>query len=276
MTTVARVHTERRDASWYTTAGEPLYEIPKADGKGTRAPTLADAKKRGDLLPRVTTILGLLDKPALNDWKVEQGVLAVMTTPQLPGESMDAFVHRVLHVERVQDQEAATARNRGTEIHSALQSYFNGEDVAPELLPWISPVALKITAYGERVTSEKILVGDGYAGRTDLILMAPDCWWIFDFKTSKTMPDPKKSAYVEHRLQLAAYAAAFEKFTIESAVISPGRLKPIRTANAYISSIVQGSFTLIEHQPDWQTTYERGFRPLVTYWQWLTGYRATQ
>lgn len=175
MTTVARIHTSK-DASWYTTSGQPLYEIPKADGKGVRAPTLADAKKRGDLIPRVTTILRQLAKPELQDWLIEQAVLAVMTTPQLDGEATDAFIHRVLHVERIQDQESSIARDKGTEIHAALETYFGGKDVAPDLLPWIEPAAKVIAARGQRIASEKILVGDGYAGRTDLIQEAPDAW----------------------------------------------------------------------------------------------------
>ena len=103
-----------------------------------KVPTLADARKL-NLLPSVTTVLRILDKPALNEWKIEQGVLAVMTTPQLPGEEMDAFIHRVLHVEKVQDQEGKKARDRGTDIHAALESYFLGREVSDELRPWIEP-----------------------------------------------------------------------------------------------------------------------------------------
>jgi hypothetical protein len=270
MTTAARVHTTK-EASWYTTAGDPLYEIPKADGKGTRAPTLADAKKRGDLLPRVTTILNLLDKPALNDWKLEQGILAVMTTPQLPGEPMDAFIHRVLHIERVQDEESAVARDKGTDMHAALEARMRGQGVSPDLLPWIEPAAKAIEARGQYITSEKILVGDGYAGRCDLLQEAPDCWLLSDYKTSRTMPDPKKGAYHEHRLQLASYAAAFHKSLTDA-----GITKPILTCNVYISTVVQGAFLICDHDPDWQRTYNQGFKSLVTYWQWLTGYKAQQ
>lgn len=271
MTTEARVFTNK-EASWYTTSGTPLYEIPKADGKGVRAPTLADAKKRGDLLPRVSTILNLLDKPALNDWKVEQGVLAVLTTPRLPGEADDAFVHRVLHVEKVQDDESRTARDRGTDIHATLEARMTGQAVSPELVPWIEPAAKAIEARGQYVASEKILVGDGYAGRTDLIQESADCFWIVDYKTSKTMPDPKKGAYHEHRLQLASYAAAFYRMMDPGA----GKGKFIRTANVYVSTIVQGAFLICDHDPDWQRTYDQGFKPLVTYWNWLTNYKPQQ
>lgn len=273
MTTAARVHTERKDASWYTTKGEPIYEIPKADGKGTRAPTLADAKKRGDLLPRVTTILNQLDKPALNDWKVEQGVLAVLTTPRQPGEADDAFVHRVLHVERVQDQEAASARDKGTAIHGALQAYFNGEEVPADMRPWIMPAAQAVAARGERVASEKVLVGNGYAGRTDLILEAPDHFLILDFKTTKKLPE--KGSWFEHVLQLAAYAAAFHSLMVEAATTA-GECKAIRTANVYISTIEQGKFVVWENEPDWSRAYLQAFQSLVSLWQYQTNYQPAQ
>lgn len=230
-----------------------------------KVPTLADARKL-NLLPSVTSILYLLDKPALNDWKVEQGVLAVLTTPRLPGEADDAFVHRVLHVEQVQNQEAKVARDRGTEIHNALESMFAGEACTPELLPWIEPAAKEILARGERVTSEKILVGHGYAGKTDLIQESADCWLLWDFKSTKSLPDPKKGSWTEHILQLSAYAAAFLSIT--------GTPKPIKTANCYISTIEVGKFVVCENGP-WEEPF-RAFQHILEYWVWLKGYKAKQ
>jgi hypothetical protein len=265
MTTIARTFSEAT-ARWYYIDGKPCYELAKKDGSGMKAPTLADARKL-NLVPSVTTILKVLDKPALNDWKVEQGVLAVMTTPQKPGESTDEFIYRVLHVERVQDQEGAAARDKGTEIHAALEAYFQGQEYDPEWAPWILPAAEAIHAKGERVTTEKTLVGDGYAGRCDLIQETTDAWLVWDFKSAKTLPDPKKGAWTEHKLQLAAYASAFQ---------TAGIVKPIRTANCYISTIEQGKFVICENDPDWQKVYNQGFKPLVQYWSWLNSYRAQQ
>lgn len=272
MTTVARIHTSK-EASWYTVEGLPLYEIPKADGKGMRAPTLADAKKRKDLLPRVTTLLNLLDKPALNDWKIEQGVLAVMTSKQNPGEELDAFINRILNIEHVQDQEGAAARDRGTEIHAALQTYFIGEEVPADLKAWVMPAAQAIAARGKRVACEKILVGDGYAGRTDLIQESPDAWLIADFKSTKKLPE--KSAWFEHVLQLAAYAAAYEKLLDGNGIVI-ANTKLIRTYNVYISTVEQGAFKIWDNAPDWQRAYNEAFKPLVSIWQYQTNYRPQQ
>lgn len=266
MTTTAARTSETKTGHWYAADGTPTYTVI-AKGTGQPRPTtLTDARKLG-LLPSVTSILYVLDKPALNDWKVEQGVLAVLTTPRLPGEADDAFVHRVLHVEEVQNQEARAARDKGTEIHAALEALFGGVACSPEMLPWIEPAAKAILARGERVTSEKVLVGNGYAGKTDLVQEAPDCWILWDFKSAKNLPDPKKGAWTEARLQLAAYAAAFAR-------LNAANPKPIKTANCYISTVTPGAFVICEN-PDWQEPF-KAFQHVLEYWQWLKDYRATQ
>ena len=246
MTTEATIRTS--DSShWYYTDGRPCYELLKADGKGMKTPTLADARKL-NLLPSVTTILSILDKPALTSWKVEQGVLAVLTTPRLTGETDDAFVHRVLKVERVQDQEAATARDRGTEIHGALEDYFNGsKELAEDIKPWVMPAARAISARGQMVATEKILVGSGFAGKTDLIQEAPDCWLVWDFKSTKKLPD--KGSWVEHVLQLCAYAAAYSRLMAQV-----GNNKPVQTVNCYISTVEAGSLSFSTTTPTGKRT----------------------
>lgn len=250
--------------------GQPRYEvIGKTTGKA-RAVTIRDARE-GNWLPSVTTILKILHKEALVNWLIEQSVLACLTTPKKPDEALDAFIERVLHVERVQDEEGAIARDKGTEIHSAMEDYFLGmsEMIPEDLKPWIVPAAEAVAAYGTLVASEKILVGEGYAGKTDLILEGPECWWIWDYKTTKKLPDPAKGgAWSEHRLQLSAYAQAYADLLTPT-----GATKLIRTANVYISTIEQGKFVICEHPSNWLTTYNEGFAPLVTHWQWANRYR---
>lgn len=273
MTTTARTYSV--DGShWYSTKGDPCYELPKKDGSGMKNPTLADARKL-NLLPSVTTILKILDKPALNDWRVEQGVLAVLTTPRLKDETDDDFVHRVLHVERIQDQEGQKARDKGTEIHAALEAYFLGQGFDEALRPWIEPAAKAIMERGQLVTAEKILVGDAYAGKVDLIQECPECWWITDWKTSKTLPDPKKGAWFEHRVQAAAYAAAFARRLDKGGMI-PEDTKPIRTCNVYISTVEVGNFVVCDHDPDWQKTFNMGFYPLMQVWALMNNYSPKQ
>lgn len=265
MTTIARP-TSRLDSHWYTKDAQACYELPKKDGSGMKVPTLADARKL-NLLPSVTTILKIMAKPELQKWIVEQAVLSVLTTPRNEGEQLDAFIQRVLHDEKIQDQEAQAARDKGVAIHDAMERYFTGQDVPEELRPWIMPAAEAVGKYGEVVAAEKILVGKGFAGKTDLIQKAPLFWWVWDFKTSKKLPDPKKGAWKEHRLQLAAYANAFLR-TIDTGLIPEGT--PIRTANCYISTTEQGQFVICENGP-WSFDWE-AFEHLLRVWQWDNQY----
>jgi len=126
----------------------------------------------------------------------------------------------------------------------------------------------QILAYGDSASSEIILVGDGYGGMSDLLMDCPECWRLFDYKTTKKLPE--KGPWTEHKLQLAGYAQAFQQKLVRAG----SRLKPIIVANIYISTLTPGSFVVHEHE-DWEGTYEKGFRPLVQHWQWMTGYVPT-
>lgn len=272
MTPTAARPTSTGAGHWYSIDGQPAYEVAKKDKSGMRKTTLADARKL-NLIPSVTTILKILHKEALQNWLIEQSVLAVVTAPRLPGEKDDAFIERVIHTERQQDQEAGIARDKGTEIHDAIETYFLGITVSEPIKPWIMPAARALEIYGAVVATEKNLVGPGFAGRNDLILECAECWWLWDYKSTKKLPDPKKGgAWSEHKLQLSGYAKAFHRL-LKSA---GGQDKPIRTGNVYISSLTAGEFVICEHEEDWQDTYELGFRPLVTHWQWANQYVPAQ
>ena len=58
---------------WYDRAGKPCYQQTTAKG-ALRGTDLRDARKQG-LVPSVTTVLSVLAKPALETWKVKQGIL---------------------------------------------------------------------------------------------------------------------------------------------------------------------------------------------------------
>ena len=62
---------------WYSLEGEPMYTIIGANGK-ERNTTLRDAKSIG-LVPSVTTILGMVAKPALENWKITQAIKSAAT-----------------------------------------------------------------------------------------------------------------------------------------------------------------------------------------------------
>lgn len=258
MTTVARTYTEA-SSHWYTPEGQAFYEITKKDGSGMRAPTIADARKLG-LLPSVTKIIGILDKPELNNWKLEQGILAVLSTPKKEGESLDAFVHRVLHEEKVHEEEAKRAREVGSQVHEAIDNALSGREWDHGLSHYVEPVIEWVENTGGKIIwTEKILVASNYAGKADLFLNLPKLKtrYLTDFKTCSRLPD--KDSYIEHRLQTAAYAATIPDH------------ESILTANIYICTKGKPEIKVFV-QDDWKYTHVYGFLPLLQYWQFANKY----
>lgn len=246
---------------FYTVDGKPAHFVERKRDGGLRPTTVADARKL-NLLPSVTQILKVLDKPALTEWKIKQAVMAVLTSPKLLGETVDDFAERVLSTERQQDQEAEWARNLGTDIHTAMELTLSGKECGTEILPWIQSCRDEVLKRGKILEIEKILVGEGYAGKTDLIQENGEIW-IWDWKSASKLPE--KGSWTEHRLQLSAYAAAYSQLIQRS----------IRTGNIYISTKERGKFALFEN-PEWQYDYLHGFKPLVKHWQWAKGYVPQQ
>lgn len=269
MTTIARPQTAE-SSHWYEPkTGKSVYEVPRADGTGMRKTTLADARKLG-LVPSVTNILAVLNKPALNSWLQEQVILAVLTTPRLLGEADDAFVQRVLHGEKIQDQESQKAKDRGTEIHAAIEALFQGREISPEIDPWVRPAFNEVSKMGELICTEKVLANSEFGGMIDLVQSfyhrCPPIgsWIITDWKTTKKLPT--KGAWPEHVLQCAAYGYLWSEYIKSENWDSLYN----RTQNVYISTVDCGKFVVCEHD-DWRGTYFEGFAPLVQHWRWSVG-----
>lgn len=103
--------------------GQPRYETPYADpSKGMRRATIADARKHG-WLPSVTTVLDILDKPALNRWKVGQAVEATYGKHKAEGTSLTKFMNRCIWDA---DKVAREARERGSRVHDHIEKYLLG------------------------------------------------------------------------------------------------------------------------------------------------------
>lgn len=254
MTTAARP-TEERASHFYTRDGRPAYEQPRVDGKGTTKTTVAHARKLG-LLPSPTTILRLLAKPQLDTWKQEQAALAVLTAPRREGEELDAFVHRVLQVEKEHEAEKEAAADEGKAIHDSIECALNDVQYDLKYKPYVDATLKEIQKYGRCVFNEKILVGDGYAGRTDCGLESDHFITVVDFKGCKKLP---RYAYDEHLLQGAAYAAA----------LGNTGDKQVQVAIVYINRNIPGEVALFTLWP-WRDHYEM-FRCLVKFFYLSNG-----
>ncbi len=250
MSTAARP--QRSEAAhYYSKDGRPQYEIMGKTTGRLRPTTIRDARENG-WLPSVTTVLRALAAPGLEAWKTEMACLTVLTAPRLAGEDLDAFVKRVLQDERQQDAEAARARDLGTAIHAAIEEGLNNRPYDMSLIAYVTPALNAINGMGRVVATEKIVVGQGYAGKLDALTESEECLTVFDVKSARRIPE--KESWWEHLCQTAAYSNA----------IGNSGEKRIQTANLYVSTETPGLVKL-HVQADWERPW-KAFKAILDYW----------
>ena len=186
-----------------------------------RPTTVRDARKLG-LLPSVTNVLGVINRPELVEWKMTQAVLAALTLPRLAGESEDAFARRV--VEDAQGH-VRSAADFGTAFHAGAEQVAKSLEVdqAGPYAGWLNLHRDWFQANCVRlVWTERVLVntGLGYAGTADLLVEhRAHGLTLVDYKTQGMKKrgerrGEKGESVWEHRvystwcLQLAAYRRA--------------------------------------------------------------------
>jgi len=253
---------------WYSLDGKPCHTVPNKDGDGTRTTTLRDARKL-NLLPSVTTIIGILDKPQLTKWKMREAAKAAIAIPGPQGEEpLDRFADRAIEHAMSQVGEAA---DLGTKIHNAIENLMRGsaEEPSEELRPYVKPVLDWMRQVGVKVThSEIVLVNavHGFAGRVDALFTWGDAFGklgILDFKTKKTKEGEKVEAYDEHLLQLAAYAATH---------YGAGQLQHVVAANLFISSTEPGRLEVVKHDKEKMVAAYEAFTQMCAVWRFRKGY----
>jgi hypothetical protein len=235
---------------WYTREGQPKYTVEAKSG-GLRNTTLADARKLS-LVPSVTTIIGCAAKPGLEAWKLNQMMLASMTLPRAPDEAEDLYVQRVIKDSK---EHARAAAQRGTEVHTALESWYEGVMIA-NMVEYQVGVGEEVkTHFGSpNWHSEKSFCHElGFGGKLDLHTNDGD-GIVIDFKTKEFDNPAKVDAYDEHLMQLAAYRIGLG-------------LPKARCANVFVSVTQPGLVAIKEWGQD---DLERGwemFHNLLKYWQ---------
>jgi len=206
------------NAHWYRRDGEPLHSVVSAKGE-PRPTTVRDARKHG-LLPSVTNVLGVINKPELVEWKMTQAVLAALTLPRVEGEGEDAFAKRV--VEDAQSR-VRTAAEFGTAFHAGAEEVARTMEVDPAgpYAPWLKLHRDWFQANCSRVLwTERVLVNTdfGYAGTADLLVEHQQHGLtLVDYKTQSFRGQKAEvrsgapRAYGSWCQQLAAYRRAIGK-----------------------------------------------------------------
>lgn len=238
---------------WYRRDGTPQYTVKGKNGQD-RPTTLRDARTM-DLVPSVTTILKVMAKPGLEQWKLEQMLLAALTLPRLSGESETDYIHRIVHDSK---ESARAAADKGTYIHESIESHLAGKMAPPEHRSTVMAFQEEISAYFEVpfdypwITEAAFASPLGFGGKVDIHSTKVPI--VIDTKTKDFGPDDKVDAYDEHLMQLAAYRHGLE-------------MPEARCANVFVSRTHPGLIRIIEWNPD---ALDRGwemFKHLLQFWK---------
>jgi hypothetical protein len=208
---------------WYDRAGKPCYQQTTAKG-ALRGTDLRDARKQG-LVPSVTTVLSVLAKPALETWKVKQGILAALTLPRNAGEADDAYLARVLVDSR---EQAKAAAEEGSRIHDACECAIKGLPY-PEKYRWHVKGALDRLAdlfpdVDDWVAEASFAHDSGFGGKVDL--HSPSTGIVADYKTTDERSGSTKKFHWDQHYQLASYQNGLSLPRRECANIFVSRTEP--------------------------------------------------
>jgi hypothetical protein len=230
-------------------------------GKGRHYRTHEDL-----LVPSVTNIIGILDKPALPRWAANEVAKRAAALKRSLGAMSDADVVDTL--KGAPWSKSGRAADRGTDIHAYLEAKLNGwvpEDLSEDAEPYRQAADdwFEYAGQGfEQVQTEVTMFHPLYAGTTDLIGMVDDRWHIVDFKTSKAI-------YDEAALQLSALSGCY--------TLADG--SPVPWRDAYGNMAHQPVLTVVRIGEDgWEektvadpSACLRAFFGLLEAWQWKHG-----
>lgn len=226
-------------------------------------------------VPSVTTILGIVDKPAVGIFKAKEAARAVFRAfpaGHLSGDE-DEVIKWAL-------QEADKARDKAAELGSSVhlladlvgsdESDSTGFEVGSDTFPYIKAYRGFLDVYGASsiVSSEHIVWSlNGYAGTYDFILRSgcelhSFCLWLIDIKTSG------KGPYPEWGLQLAGYRWA-------DSIIIPGDVRSYPMPEIHHTAVLHlrpdlypdTGWRLIEYPTSYEKDYI-AFLAALELWRW--------
>ena len=238
---------------WYTQEGEPMYTLIGANGK-ERNTTLRDAKSLG-LVPSVTTILGMVAKPALENWKITQAIKsAIKLAANYNDETLESFVYKCKSDAKNIGLKAA---KEGTKIHAQIEKGFLGKGKSKPykiIQAWLD----ENFPNEDWIAEDSFCANQGYGGKIDLY---SESGIFVDFKTKDNLKDkdPASLVYDEHGMQLSAYAQGCN-------IDNPTRVS-IFVDRADTSIVLCHIWDEESHEK-----HKEMFNSILTYWQLVKNY----
>jgi hypothetical protein len=242
---------------WYQQDGGPQYTVKAKDGSD-RPTTLRDARKM-NLVPSVSTILKIAAKPGLEQWKLEQMLLAALTLPKAPDEPEKAYIARIVADSKETGKQAAEL---GTRIHESIEQWYAGKKEVEHkeiALRFEESVFNHFNTHPcqEWLVERSFADPIGYGGKVDMHCN-PDQYAptgiVLDAKSKDFGPDDKVDAYDEHLMQLAAYRHGLG-------------LHHARCANVFVSRTHPGLVKIVEWPEGELTKGWEMFKCLLQFWK---------
>jgi hypothetical protein len=194
---------KHKSSHWYTPEGKPAYNS-----------TLTQARKF-KLKPSVTTILGIMDKYIINQWKVEQAIKAAWEiTKSYHFKSDDDIVYTEM-VEAELTKELSKASKLGSKIHWYIERYlkYGGLKlrIKPEIQDILRPFVTWFTEINNIEYDQEIAFTNnklGFGGKIDCTAQIDGQKYFIDWKTQFVK---KKSPvyYSDWAYQLSAYRKCY-------------------------------------------------------------------
>jgi hypothetical protein len=243
---------------WYTRDGIPRYTVTGKNGQ-QRNTTLRDARIQS-LVPSVTTILNTAAKPALTAWLMNQVLMAALTLPKRADEADEDYCKRIVQDSKEQGRAAADA---GTDIHAAVQGYYEGQVVRGHEKAVEGCVEAIKAAFGVQPWIAERAFGHelGFGGKSDLYAPARDGFdgIVLDIKTKEFSDPAKVDAYDEHLMQVAAYRVGLG-------------VPKARCGNVFVSRSVPGLAVVKEWSAEDLDRGWKMFVHLLNFWQLKNGH----
>lgn len=213
----------------------------------------------GDLVPSVTNILSVINKPALPRWaaKVVAEQAAAMKS-SLRNLEDDEIVDLL---KGAPWRSSTRAANRGTTIHGYLEARMLGvkpDEISGEAARFRRAADKWLNEWKpEPVAVERTVFAPDYAGTGDLWCVIKGRTWLIDYKTSKAI-------YAEGALQLAALNACTLAAQVADDVVTTVPNEPAERCG--VLRIGEDGWELAEVR-DWREQAGT-FRACLELWHW--------
>jgi hypothetical protein len=287
----------KKSSHYYRRDGTPCHTQPNKSKPGeTRPTTLKDARALG-LLPSVTSILDVLSKPQLEDWKLEQMTKEFQRRMQVFVDRVGAsssdiiegirdIAHRdidALHEELADRafQQVEDAADAGTKIHAAAEKslqfleYDENEMVMlPELKAsfpmstFINPIKAFVKEHAIRPSGHEVRIVNhlhGYAGTGDLPMTCAKGVGFGDWKTRKTKPGKPVQAYDTQLMQISAYHGGYYQQIPAPTDHSCGW-------NGFLSTTEPGRFDVVWYDAKQIADAYHAFTSACSVWRFIKGF----